>query len=38
MIKIGLIGAGRIAGHHIKAIKKFKNLQITSFCDIDKKK
>ena len=38
MIKIGLIGAGRIAGHHIRAIKKFKNLQITSFCDIDKKK
>ena len=34
MINIGLIGAGRIAGHHIQAIKKFKLFKIVAFCDL----
>ncbi len=34
MINIGLIGAGRIAGHHIQAIKKFKSFKIIAFCDL----
>ena len=34
MINIGLIGAGRIAGHHIKAIKKFRLFKIVAFCDL----
>jgi UDP-N-acetyl-2-amino-2-deoxyglucuronate dehydrogenase len=35
MIKIGLLGAGRIAGHHIKEIKKFKLFKIIAFCDLN---
>jgi len=38
MIKIGLIGAGRIAGHHIRAIKNYKNLKITAISDLNNKK
>jgi len=34
MVNIGLIGAGRIAGHHIEAIKKFKLFKIIAFCDL----
>ncbi|MDA9662699.1 Gfo/Idh/MocA family oxidoreductase [Candidatus Pelagibacter sp.] len=34
MVNIGLIGAGRIAGHHIQAIKKFKSLKIVAICDL----
>ena len=34
MVNIGLIGAGRIAGHHIRAIKKFKSLKIVAMCDL----
>ena len=34
MVNIGLIGAGRIAGHHIQAIKKFKSLKIVAMCDL----
>ena len=34
MVNIGLIGAGRIAGHHIHAIKKFKSFKIIAMCDL----
>ena len=34
-INLGLIGAGRIAGHHIRAIKKDKNFKILSICDLN---
>tara|TARA_Y100001935_G_scaffold243995_1_gene235975 strand:+ start:295 stop:1371 length:1077 start_codon:yes stop_codon:yes gene_type:complete len=34
-IKIGLIGCGRIAGHHFKAVSKNKNFQIVSVCDLN---
>lgn len=34
-INLGLIGAGRIAGHHIRAIKKNKNFKILSICDLN---
>ena len=34
MINIGLIGAGRIAGHHLQAIKKFKIFKVVAFCDL----
>lgn len=33
-IKVGLIGLGRIAGHHTRAIKKNKNYEIISACDL----
>ena len=32
---LGLIGAGRITGHHIRAIKKNNNLKILAICDLD---
>ena len=34
-INLGLIGAGRITGHHIRAIKKNNNLKILAICDLD---
>ena len=34
-IKIGLVGAGRIAGHHIRAIKKIKDFNIIAISDLD---
>ena len=34
MVNIGLIGAGRIAGHHIRAIKRFKLFRIVAICDL----
>ena len=34
-INIGLVGAGRIAGHHIRSIRKLKKLKIVSICDLD---
>ena len=34
-IKIGLIGCGRIAGHHFKAVKNNKYFEIISVCDLD---
>ena len=37
-INIGLIGAGRIAGHHIRAIRKNKKFKILAICDLNKKK
>ena len=35
-IKIGLLGLGRIAGHHTRAIKKNKNFKIIAACDLKK--
>ncbi len=35
MIKVGLIGAGRIAGHHIQAINKYKFFKIIAFSDLN---
>ena len=37
-IKIGLLGLGRIAGHHTKAIKKIKKFKIIAACDLNKDK
>jgi predicted dehydrogenase len=37
-IKVGLIGAGRIAGHHLKAIKKNKEFSVCCICDLILKK
>lgn len=37
-INIGLLGAGRIAGHHIKAIKKVKGLNLIAISDLIKSK
>ena len=37
-INLGLIGLGRIAGHHTKAIKKIKTFKIIAACDLYKKK
>jgi UDP-N-acetyl-2-amino-2-deoxyglucuronate dehydrogenase len=34
-INIAIIGAGRIAGHHIKSIRKNKNINLVSICDLD---
>ena len=34
-INLAIIGSGRIAGHHIKAIKKYKEIKIVSICDLD---
>ncbi len=34
-INVGLVGAGRIAGHHIRSIRKLKKLKIVSICDLD---
>ena len=33
-IKVGLVGLGRIAGHHTRAIKKNKKYDIISACDL----
>ena len=35
-IKIGLVGLGRISGHHTRAILKNKNLEIAAACDLKK--
>lgn len=38
MVKIGIIGVGRISAVHIHGIKEAGNAKITAICDIDKKK
>ena len=35
MINIGIIGCGRIAGHHCEAIKKIRGLKTVAVCDLD---
>ena len=34
-INIGLVGLGRIAGHHLKAIKKVNDFKIVAACDLN---
>ena len=34
-INLAIIGSGRIAGHHIKAIKRYKKIKLISICDLD---
>ena len=38
MVKIGIIGVGRISATHIAGIKKYGNSVITAICDIDEDK
>ena len=38
LIKLALIGCGRIAGHHFKSIKNYKMIKIIAVCDLKKKK
>lgn len=38
MVKIGIIGVGRISAQHISGIKEFGNAEITAICDIDTEK
>lgn len=38
MVKIGIIGVGRISAVHIGGIKRAGNAQITAVCDIDEEK
>lgn len=39
MIKIGIIGVGRVAvNHHISGLKSVKDAKITAICDIDENK
>jgi len=33
-INVGIIGAGRIAGHHLKAIKQNKTFKVCCICDL----
>jgi predicted dehydrogenase len=33
-INVGIIGAGRIAGHHLKAIKQNKAFRVSCICDL----
>lgn len=37
LIKLALIGCGRIAGHHFKSIKNYKMIKIIAVCDLKKK-
>ena len=37
-INVGLIGAGRIAGHHIRSILRFKKFKIISIADLNQSK
>ena len=34
-LKISIIGCGRVANHHIRAIKKFGKYSITGICDLN---
>ncbi len=38
MIKVGIVGCGRVAEHHCKAILKTKGIQIKAVCDLNYKK
>jgi len=37
-LKVGIIGAGRIAGAHINALLKIENVKIKAICDVIKEK
>ena len=34
-VNLAIIGSGRIAGHHVKAIKKYKKIKLISICDLN---
>ena len=34
-INLGIIGAGRVAGHHLKALKENNNFNVQCICDLD---
>lgn len=34
-VNLAIIGSGRIAGHHIKAIKRYEKIKLISICDLD---
>ena len=38
MINVAIIGAGRIAEHHLKAIKNNRGFKLIAICDLDKDK
>ena len=38
IINLAIIGAGRIAEHHLKAIKKNGGFKLIAICDLNKKK
>ena len=35
MIKIGIVGCGKITGHHLKCAKKIKGIKIVAVCDLN---
>ena len=37
-INVSIVGAGRIAEHHLKAIKKVKGFKLTAVCDLNHSK
>lgn len=37
-IKIGIVGCGRIAGHHCRSIAKTEGVRLTAVCDLDLEK
>ena len=37
-INIAIVGCGRIAGHHCRAIKSNENFNLVAVCDLDKSK
>ena len=36
--KIGIIGCGRIAGHHLRSIQSVDRLQVSAVCDMESEK
>ena len=38
MLKIGIIGVGNIAQHHLASYKKNPNCEIYAFCDINEQR
>ena len=35
MIKVGIIGAGEIAGYHLQVLKEIKTIEVCAICDLD---
>ena len=35
MIKVGIIGAGEIAGYHLQVLKEIKTIEVGAICDVD---
>ena len=38
MIRVALIGCGRIAGHHCEAIKSVEGVKLAAVCDLEGEK